>query len=234
VSEYTKQQIIKLYHTPAEKIKVVYQGCDPSFAREIPSEELSAVREKYHLPERYILYIGSIEERKNLLLVVQALVLLGAEECERQQLHVVAVGKRTPYCQEIEQYLRQHRMERFFTMFHDVPFRTLPAFYKLATVFVYPSRIEGFGIPMLEAITSGTPAIGCTGSCLEEAGGPDSVYVHPDDSKAMADNLLRLWNDTEQRQRMIERGKEYAARFTDAALAENLMEVYREVLEREE
>ena len=109
---------------------------------------------------------------------------------------------------------------------HDVPFADLPSFYRLATAFVYPSRIEGFGIPMLEAISSGLPAIGCTGSCLEEAGGPHSIYVNPDDDEAMAKAISAVVNDKTLRETMISKGREYAKNFTDEVLARKLHEVY--------
>ena len=106
----------------------------------------------------------------------------------------------------------------------------LPVFYKLATAFVYPSRIEGFGIPMLEAITSGLPAIGCTGSCLEEAGGPSSLYVNPDDAEGMAAAIHSVFTDISLRENMISQGKEYARRFDIARLSNDLYEVYKKVV----
>ena len=106
----------------------------------------------------------------------------------------------------------------------------MPSFYKLAATFAYPSRIEGFGIPLLEAITSGLPAIGSTGSCLEEAGGPDSIYVDPDDGQAMADAIISTCEDESLRQRMIAKGKEYALQFTDERLCRSLMDTYQKVM----
>ena len=91
------------------------------------------------------------------------------------------------------------------------------------------SSIEGFGIPMLEAITSGLPAIGCTGSCLEEAGGPTSLYVNPDDVEGMADAIHSVYNNVSLRQNMIAQGKEYARRFDIAKLTSDLYEVYQTV-----
>ena len=116
---------------------------------------------------------------------------------------------------------------------HGVTFADLPAFYRLASAFVYPSRIEGFGIPMLEAVTSGVPAIGCTGSCLEEAGGAGALYVDPDDAAAMADAIDAACNDEPLRQRMIAEGRTHAALFDDRKLAESLMATYRKALRKD-
>lgn len=231
VSEFTKQDIIKFYGTPEDKIDVVYQGCDPVFGREIPEETREEVSRRYCLPQRFLLYVGSIEERKNLMLVARALDLMQRRHPEvADDIRIVAVGRRTPYTDTIRDYLKGHGLEDRVLFFHGVTFADLPAFYRLATAFVYPSRIEGFGIPMLEAITAGLPAIGCTGSCLEEAGGPDSAYVSPDDPEEMAEAIRRVWTDPELRRRMTERGREYARRFSDESLCRDLMAVYGKVM----
>lgn len=227
VSEYTKQEITGYYHIPEKKIDVVYQGCDPVFAQDISRWKLDETSKKYSLPDKFILYVGSIEERKNLMLVAKAIKRLHDES--RGDFHVVAVGKSTPYTDKIRSYLKENGIEQLFHFFHGVTFEDLPSFYKLADAFVYPSRIEGFGIPLLEAITSGLPAIGCTGSCLEEAGGPDSLYVAPDDEKNMADILLKVCSDEELRKMMITKGKEYAKNFSDEKICRAIYNVYNKV-----
>ena len=224
VSEYTKREIMRYYGTPEQKIRVVYQGCDPAFAASVPQEKADEVRCRYQLPSRFVLYVGSIEKRKNLMLVAKAFA--ESRELQASGLKVVAVGKRTAYTDEIIRYLYAKGIDNRFLFFHNVPFADLPSFYCSATVFVYPSRIEGFGIPLLEAITAGVPAIGCTGSCLEEAGGPDSIYVNPDDYHAMAQAIIRVANDPVQRKSMTDKGKAYARRFSDETLARQLHEIY--------
>lgn len=224
VSEYTKQEIMHYYHTPEEKIDVVYQGCDKAFAAPISSSKLDEVHSKYNLPQKYILYVGSIEERKNLMLVAKAVAKM-----EKKPM-VVAVGKHTPYVEDIKKYLEKENIKQYFRFHHQVPFADIPALYRMATAFVYPSRIEGFGIPILEALTSGVPAIGCTGSCLEEAGGESSIYVDPDDPEAMARTIESVMDNPELRATMIARGKEYAKQFADEILADNLMKVYNKLI----
>lgn len=227
VSEYTKQEIMHYYHTPESKIDVVYQGCDPVFSQEIEEGKLQEVKARYQLPDKFVLYVGSIEERKNLMLVAKAM----AELNRRAAIHVVAVGRRTAYVDQIQDFLKAQGIDHLFHFYHQVPYADLPAFYKWASTFAYPSRIEGFGIPLLEAISSGVPAIGCTGSCLEEAGGPNSIYVNPDDAKGMADAILRTCTDETLRQHMISEGKKYALNFSDEKLSNDLMKVYENLSE---
>lgn len=224
VSQCTKQDIIDFFHIPEEKIDVVYQGCDASFKRPVDAEKKESIRRKYRLPEQYILYVGSIEERKNLMLLAQALPFLPDET------KVIAVGKRTRYANKVETFLRRNKLEHRMRLISDVPFDDLPAFYQMASVFVYPSKFEGFGIPLLEALNSGTPAIGATGSCLEEAGGPHSLYVSPTDARALAQAINRTLTEPGLREKMITEGKEYATNFEPERIATEIMTVYEKVI----
>lgn len=224
VSECTKRDIISCYGIAEDKIDVVYQGCDELFAKVAPEEKKSEVRRKYGLPEKYILYLGSIEERKNLLQLAKALNHL------KSDISVVAVGKRTPYAKLVDDYVQQNNLSDRFMMIHNAPFADLPSLYQMSSVFVYTSFYEGFGIPILEALNSGVPVIAATGSCLEEAGGEGTIYVSPTDEKELAARLDEVLNDEALRSTMIEKGKEYASRFTMDKLVGSLLDVYGKVL----
>ena len=113
---------------------------------------------------------------------------------------------------------------------HGVPDEDLPALYRMADTFVYPSRYEGFGIPIIEAIRLGLPVVACTGSCLEEAGGPDSLYVAPDDDEAMAHSISKVLFGAEGRQQRIERSMTYVQRFENTGAAQRFADLYREML----
>ncbi len=223
VSECTKRDIVQLYNIDPDKIDVVYQGCDEAFKHPVSGDKKEEVRKRYNLPYRYVFYVGSIERRKNLMLLAQAMTHLD------ESYRVVAVGKHTPYADEVTAYLKKNKMEHRMQMLHNVPFADLPALYQMATTFVYPSRYEGFGIPLLEALNSGVPAIGAHGSCLEEAGGPSSLYVAPDDHNALANAIRRTYIDIQLRQRMIAEGKEYALRFEPEPIARRLLDIYQSV-----
>ena len=174
-----------------------------------------------------VYHVGSIEERKNLLLAVEAVARLAARG---ERVHLVAVGRRTSYLDKIERRVAEEGIEDLFHVYHGVGYTDLPSFYRLASAFVYPSRVEGFGIPLLEAITAGVPAIGCTGSCLEEAGGPSSLYVSPDDVEAMSAAISRIMSDDALRCAMISEGLPYSRRFAASTLAQDLMAVYQKVM----
>lgn len=220
VSERTKKDIIDFYHIDCDKIDVVYQGCDPVFKRLASDELKHEVKKRYELPDRFILYVGSIEKRKNLLLLIKAMRFLPDD------IPVIAIGKHTSYADEVKKYAINEGIWSRIKMIHDLPFEYLPAMYRLSHLFVYPSRFEGFGIPIIEAIHSKVPVISCTGSCLEEAGGPSSVYVSPDDDTQLAHSILKIWNDNSVRDRMINDGEKYVERFNDKNIFADLMDSY--------
>ena len=168
--------------------------------------------------------MGSIEERKNLLLVVQAAARMP------EPPHIVAVGRRTPYVAQVERFAAENGLSKRLHIFDRVDFRELPVFYRLADVFVYPSRFEGFGIPMIEAACCRVPTVGATGSCLEEAGGPGAAYVDPDDPQALADLLDTIRSDEALRRRMVDAGREYVARFEPEVITADLLKVYQRAL----
>lgn len=223
-SECTKRDICRLTDVAADKVRVIYQSCHPSFTEEPSSSKMWQVRDKYDLPDRYVLNVGNLEERKNVLLAVRALHYLPDD------VSLVIVGRQSPYSDLLHDYILQNRMQSRVQMLHNVPDDDLPALYRMADCFVYPSRYEGFGLPIVEAISQGLPVVACTGSCLEEAGGPDSLYVSPDDDKAMAHAIGQVLFGTPGRQQRIERSRQYIRRFGPADMAQSYASLYQEIL----
>lgn len=231
VSERTKRDAMELWNIPEEKIKVVYQGCDKQFCQTCSGEEKERIRKKYNLPEHYILNVGSIERRKNALEIVKALPGLSSEKPHISAgIPLILVGKMTKYTEELLAYVGEHGLEYRVHILSNVVFPDLPALYQMADVFVYPSRYEGFGIPIIEALHSGVPVIATTGSCLEEAGGETSLYVAPDDVKGMCEALKNVLNNLDLRRKMIEEGRTYAGHFSEERQARQLMEIYESLL----
>ena len=224
VSEQTRRDVIDIFGVEEERVTTVYQGCSERFAQ-IQPEEVAAARQALRLPQRYMLFVGSIEERKNLLLAVEALAQL-----QDKELHLVAVGRRTPYVQQVLDRARRLGVTSRLHLLHQVRATYLPGIYGGAEVFVYPSRFEGFGIPIIEALNAGIPVIGATGSCLEEAGGPTSLYTDPDNADMLASLIDRVLIDISLRRLMIDEGRSYVERFTPKRIARDLSQVYEQVM----
>lgn len=224
ISECTKRDICELGGIEPERVDIIYQSCARRFSDSPENRQLWQVRDKYGLADRYILNVGSIEQRKNVLLAVKALNRLP------EDVSLVIVGRHTSYADEILQYVNENRLHDRVQILHGVPDEDLPALYRMADAFVYPSHYEGFGIPIIEAIRLGLPVVACTGSCLEEAGGPDSLYVDPDDDEAMAHAISQVLFGVEGRQRRIELSQEYVKRFENTGAAQRFADLYREML----
>ena len=219
VSECTKRDIVNDYNISPDKVKVIYQGCDPLFSMRADSARVAEVRAKYSLPDKFIVSVGTVEERKNLLSVVKSLLLLPDD------VHLVAVGRRTKYTALIDEFVAENKLEHRVHLLHGVPYVDLPVIYQCADVFAYMSLYEGFGIPLLEALNSRVPVVAATGSCLEEAGGPGSIYVAPFDVDAIAGAVKKcLLPDV--REAMVSAGVEWAANFSMERFAHETMDCY--------
>ncbi|MCI6644298.1 MAG: glycosyltransferase, partial [Bacteroidales bacterium] len=136
----------------------------------------------------------------------------------------------TKYADRLRHRAEQLGLGHRFVMLHGVPSEHLPALYRSAIAFAYPSRYEGFGIPIIEALCADLPVVGATGSCLEEAGGDDQLYVHPDDTTTMAQHLLRLASSPEERTARAAKGKAYVQRFLGQQQAKRLRAIYEQVV----
>lgn len=225
ISEMTKRDIVRFFNIKEDKISVVYQGCDASFTHTVTQEKKDSIRATYHLPSRFILNVGSIESRKNLLLIVKAMKYLKEHDIE-----LVAIGRRTSYADEVEQYAKGNGLADRVHLISNVSFADLPAVYQMADLFIYPSFFEGFGIPIIEAMHSGVPVIAATGSCLEEAGGPDSIYIDPDDERMLAEKISLVLSSSELAGMMKIRGKEYVKQFSDEVIARDIIQLYRDLI----
>lgn len=227
VSERTKADLVEIYGISPSKVTVLYQGCRDIFRRSLSPEEVHAVRTKHALDFRYILCVGTIERRKNAELIVRALALMDMPE-----LHLVLIGRATEYAQKVKSLAIELGLGDRLHLLSGVPDEDLPALYSAAEVFVYPSLYEGFGIPVLEAITVGVPTIAASGSCLEEAGGAHTLYCDPYDPYSLVGHLQTILSGPEHADRMRECGRVYSRRFDPARLASELYALYCTLLGR--
>ena len=221
ISECTKRDILHYGDFPEDKIDVIYQGCSNRFRKPVSEADKNRVKAKYNLSDNFILNVGSIEARKNVLLAVKAL------GCLLDSFRMVIVGKHTKYTDDVIAYVKKNGLEDRVQILHGIPDDDLPVIYHLAKVFVYPSRYEGFGIPIIEAIQTGLPVVACTGSCLEEAGGPDCLYVFPDDVEGMANAIKQAIAEKDVR---VPRAQEYIKRFENSNLAAQVIEEYEKTI----
>ena len=224
ISEQTKRDIVDYFHIDPNKISVVYQGCHAAFKQTYTEEEKTKIREKYALPDRFVLNVGAIEERKNALEIVKAL--------KGTDLPLVMVGKKTAYYEKIATYCQENNMESQIRVLSGVSMQELAMIYQEATIFCYPSVFEGFGIPIIEALFSRTPVITSQGSCFEEAGGKGSIYVNPTENTAqeIRQAIEQLLASPERIQQMTEVGYSYVQKFTDEKVCENLLKVYQKMI----
>jgi len=220
ISEQTKRDIVQFFNADERKIHVIYQGCNSIFRQPVSTEKIKAVQEKYQLPGQYLLTVGAIEIRKNTALILEAM------HRYRLDIPLLVIGKPTPYLNELQTLVQQYGMEQQVKFIHHAETIDLPAIYSLAKIFVYPSLFEGFGIPILEALCSGTPVVSSKGSCFEETGGPCSRYIDPQNADELGEVLTCLLRDDAALDRMTREGLTFADKFSDKQIAQDLMQVY--------
>ena len=231
ISEQTRKDIIEIYGIDANKIDTCYQSCDPVFSQQVDEKEKQLVREKYHLPPSFFLYVGSIIERKNLLNICKALHLMR----EQFTVPLVVIGDGKAYKNEVKNYIVKHNLSgRIIFLSETNPIdkntRTLATIYQMALAMVYPSFFEGFGIPVLEALWSRVPVITSSASCLPETGGDAALYVDPSSPEQIAEAMQRVYTDEQVRKQMITKGLVHAQSFTLEKCTRNVMEVYKKLV----
>ncbi|MDR7130094.1 glycosyltransferase involved in cell wall biosynthesis [Algoriphagus sp. 4150] len=225
VSEQTKKDLITYFSIDPAKIKVVYQGVHEIFNRDVSLDNRIHIKQKYNIPDRYLLFVSTIDKRKNVQLILEALKERRDWDCP-----LVVIGRPTSYMANLKTYIHEHRLENKVFFLHDVSFEDLPTIYKMAHVFIYPSYFEGFGIPIIEAQRMGVPVITSTGSCFREAGGNGALYGRPDDPAGLIAHIDLLSDDT-QREVLIQKGYMNIKRFDQKIISRQLMEIYEEVME---
>lgn len=219
VSQQTKDDIIEFYKIPAERIRVIYQDCQSSFHQKVDNQSILTIKSKYSFNKPYIICVSSFSERKNQKRLVEAFQQLGLKDYE-----LVLVGGKSKYADEITQNFPKNTK-----ILYGVPSADLPALYQGASLCVYPSFFEGFGIPIVEALHSGIPVVAATGSCLEEAGGEGVLYANPLDVNDLADKMQQVLTNDSLRNDLILKGKEHVKQFSAENIAGQLIKLYQEL-----
>ncbi len=223
ISESTRADVIRLLGVPPAKVSVAYPGLAPVF-RPLPAAEVEAFRAARGLPGRFILYLGTLEPRKNLGTLLRAFADLARTQ---PGLHLVLAGAKGWLYAELFELTQALHLEGRVLFPGFVPAEELPLWYNSALVFAYPSSYEGFGLPVAEALACGRPVVTSNVSSLPEAGGEAALLVAPDDAAALA---AALGQALEAAPLSLVRGPASVARFTWAETAARTVAVYRQAL----
>jgi glycosyltransferase involved in cell wall biosynthesis len=224
ISEATRRDLVQRYPHVAVKATVVELAADPLFAAERTRADTDAVRQRLGLTEPFVLSVGTLEPRKNLRRTLEALSRLPADLRARHRLAIVG-----PQGWERDDVVRRAAADERVALLGFVPDDDLAALYQSCELFLYPSVYEGFGLPVLEAMSAGAACVTSDRSSLPEVGGDAVVYVDPTDVGAIAGAVERLLRAPDERRRLGERARERAKRFswdrTAAGLLERLLDV---------
>lgn len=227
ISDHTKRDAVRYYGLDDPKVFVVPEGVDERFGP-VSDEQTAAVRARYSLPESFILFVGTIEPRKNLVTLLDAFHALRSEGRPER---LVIVGRKGWLHEATFARVRELGLESEVLFLGYVADEDLPALFGAASVFAFPSLYEGFGLPPLEAMSCGTPVVCSDSSSLPEVCGDSAILVPPRDARALANALRRVLEDPALRGDLRERGIKQAAKFTWRQAAASTAEVYRTVVE---
>lgn len=224
VSAWTAAETTGLLGIPSERISVIYHGVDPAF-RPLPSDEVAEFRHRMGLPPRFILCVGTLEPRKNLVRLVEAFARI-----RDRQVGLILVGGKGWFYEELFARIEALDLQERVVCAGYVDNEALPLWYNAATLLAYPSLYEGFGLPVLEAQACGTPVLTSNASSLPEAAGDAAVMVPPDDVEALTAALDMLLSDEALREELRERGLRHAAQFSWQRTALETARVYHMAL----
>lgn len=228
ISESSKRDLTRLLGVPPERVDVAAPGIDPEFSRPVDADALAQFRQQKSLPEHFVLFLGTREPRKNIPTLIRAFAQ--AKRAARLPHQLVIAGGRGWMDEAIPAAVAETGIESDLIMAGFVEHAELPLWYRAADAFVYPSQYEGFGMPALEALASGTPTIVSNVSSLPEAVGDAGILVAPGDVAALSDALVRVLTEPSLRADLVGRGRDYAAQFTWHRTAQRTGETYRRAL----
>lgn len=223
VSEETKSDLVHYYKTPAEKIEVVYQSASTAFQ----SEDITdfPIPGKFNLPARYILNVGSFYPRKNQKTLIEAFDMIK----DKIEESLVLVGSEQSVKKEIEELIKTKNLAGRVHIMPDISNEYLPAVYRSASLFVYPSLLEGFGLPVLEALFSKVPVIASNSGAIREAAGEHSLFVDPANAGQIAGAILQVLGSDALKHQMTHAGYIHAQTMSDTSFAAKTVQVYKDV-----
>jgi glycosyltransferase involved in cell wall biosynthesis len=231
VSEYSRQDLLRTYHLPPEKVTVTYNGIEPHFTPQPKSPgESGEIRQRFGIARDFLLAVGSLQPRKNLVRLIRAYAKLRNEN-ENFTRQLVIVGRKLWLADEIFAEVKKQQWADDVILTGYVADEDLPALYRSASAFVYPSLFEGFGLPPLEAMACGAPVVTSDTSSLPEVAGDAALLIDPRDEQSLVNALIEVVNNEPLRARLREKGIAQAGKFTWREAAEKTLRLYRESFE---
>jgi glycosyltransferase involved in cell wall biosynthesis len=225
VSENTKKDILRFFKIQGNKVSVTYESYPEYYNNHIDIKNAKEFLKKYGIKKEFILYVGMIEPRKNILSLLKAFIQIDKE----LNLDLVIVGKKGWYYEEIERFVSSIEMDKlknkiiFTGYIHE---NELKYFYRSAFVFVYPSLYEGFGLPPLQAMACGVPVITSNISSLPEVVGDSAIQINPESLVEIVKNVKLVYNNKDFRETLIKKGLKRSELFNLEKIAENTLKIY--------
>lgn len=227
VSEASKRDILSFFDVPPEKVTVIYNAIDERFASPPPDDEIHRVAERYQLHDTFALYVGNVKPHKNVERLIDALHVLRARGMDH--LSLVVIGDELSKYASLRRAVHRYNLHKFVRFLGYLPDETLAIVYRLASVFVFPSLYEGFGLPPLEAMACGTPVVTSNVSSLPEVVGDAALLVDPSDAACIADAVQRVLTEPDLRASLRERGLARAREFSWDRSVRQIRTIYHEV-----
>ena len=229
VSAASKRDILRLFDVPPEKVVVVYNAIDEHFSTEPSPEHISRVRERYQLDHQFVLYVGNIKPHKNLVRLIEAFSRLRQDHGD---IKLLIIGDEISKLPALRRAVHSHKLHKHVRFLGYLKDDTLTVLYRLAAVFVFPSLYEGFGLPPLEAMASGTPVVTSNLSSLPEVTGDAAVLVDPYDVDSIEHGIRRVLDDPALADDLRRKGLQRAREFSWERSVEETLRVYRDVAGR--
>lgn len=225
-AQFTRDEIIARFDIDQDKLKVIPHGLDEQFWEEASAPELEKARKKHGLSSSFLLFVGAQEPRKNLKRLLEALKIV---HLHGKKIPLVLVGPKGGDSKTIQSQAEKLGLTPWIKMLGYFPQEELKTIYRLATVFIFPSLCEGFGIPLLEAMASGVPVAASFSSAIPEVCGDAALYFRPEDPKSIAEKIICLLEDSQAREGFREKGKKRARNFSWAKSAAETLRFYQQV-----
>ena len=230
VSEASKRDILRLCSIPSDKVDVIHNAIDDRFSLPPDDAQLTRVRDRYQLHDRFLLYAGNVKPHKNVERLIDAFAQLRQNGFD--DLKLLITGSEVSRYATLRRAVHRYNLHKHVRFLGFLSADTLATLYHLADAFVFPSLYEGFGLPPLEAMASGTPVLTSNVSSLPEVVGDAALLVDPYDSASIADGMRQILSDDSLRDRLVSRGRVRAASFSWEASVKRVLAIYREAAGR--